>query len=340
MNARLFKPGQDQPEAKKLIPLLGKITNGATVPTKTGKVRPTSLDFWTVGGVGREQKENPYRAMFHKVIGNSDTIIIAFYTDDHFHNCRLNYTLQSFDGSRWAYGDGRTFKVWNGENGFNGKMVEVEIEAHDQNRWMHNEVQRAKEFAASKGKEAFTPVWKRTLRMQFYLPQLKNYCWGSWVYETTSEVACDTLPGVYDGIVAEAGRAKGICFELQTRQHKSHTPGANKYPVVSLVPLIDKDRAQRIRENQALYEHKELVLLDNTSVDGIYQNTLQLAPPPIDISKDQGEIDYNSISKVDLISHLQNCETQVEIDEIVKAATKYAGDEKFNEFVNGLKTMV
>ena len=74
-----------------------------------GSIHPVSLDYFRATGT--------YAAIFHRALGvKPSNLLITFVGEDDSWNLSEHYEILTQAGRRFAWGDGRTFQVWDSQS--------------------------------------------------------------------------------------------------------------------------------------------------------------------------------------------------------------------------------
>ena len=216
-------------EEKPAIIQVGKIRVGEMTETK-GKKHPKSLDYFRATG--------DFSWMFHEVFGEKPTVIpILFFSEEENISCNEVIEYRTKDGSLFAQGDGENFLVWSKEKKY------IPIDAKKRPNLI-------KDLAASIPEGSIRHV----LRMNFIVPGVGVV--GAWTFETSGvESSLPAIRNSYDFVKKQAGRVIGVTFNLTVKKVKSNKPGViSQYPVVSLIPVLNKEQGAAIENKIKLLE--------------------------------------------------------------------------------------
>lgn len=208
------------------LPVIGKIKVGEIVKNAQGKEYPRSLDYFKATG--------KYASKFYEVYGEKpNKVEVIFASDDLRAVCNETYELRGSDGRLHGRGDGETFKIWDAQSkGYKTYQKET-----------HKDFIKdaSKNCSSRKG-------WEATLTLRFIIPKISGVM-GVW--QLTTKGAASSIPGIikaYDTVLHMAGTVQMIPFDLQVEMVTSQKPGsASKFPVIQLVPNIDTDNMETVR---------------------------------------------------------------------------------------------
>lgn len=204
MNGRILR--ELQPSGLP-FPRVGFIKIGA----KNERGLPVSLDYFIPSG--------KYGGLFTNAYGEKpNTIQIIFPDDDPVKVCREEYTFRDDKGNRIAFGDGVNFSVWDGNKYQNLSVVEYP--------GLMDKI--ATKYKSNKG-------WEVGLQLNFICPLVRGVI-GYWQFNTKGNASTiPTIVNTFDEVKKQLGTVKGLVFDLNVQFHKSNSPGASRYPVVTLV---------------------------------------------------------------------------------------------------------
>lgn len=204
MNARVHKGREDEGVR---LPRAGILHIGK----KEGN-HPVSTDYFVPSG--------KYAPLFAREFGaKPQSITIVFPSDEHV--CEERLECRDAQGRLSAYGDGKTFSVWN------GKAYELREKSSD---------------LRSLG------TWKHIVTLRFLIPRISQVL-GYWQLTTAGkESSVPNLVGTFDRVREIAGTVTRIPFDLNVEFAQSQKPGAkSRYPVLSLVPNLGQEQLESVR---------------------------------------------------------------------------------------------
>lgn len=198
------------------LPLLGKIKVGEKV-SKGDKEYPVSLDYFRATG--------KYSKLFHDVYGEKPSkITVVFVSDAQEDSCDERYEFRDKSGALVAFGDGKYWGAWKGEEYQKGEAtLEKMIEAYGEP--------------------------KASLTLKFILPKLKGV-FGLWQFQTFGiETSIPAIRDSFDQVQEMAGTVKNIPFDLQVEKVKTQKPGLKRiYPVVNLIANVSQENLLILRD--------------------------------------------------------------------------------------------
>lgn len=209
------------------LPRVGLIKIGF----KNDKGFPQSVDYFVANG--------KYAGLFHKAYGEKPkTIQIVFPEDDPAKVCNERYEYRDDEGRLLSYGDGETFKVWNGEEYQELTTAEYPtLMKSIERRYPNKQYQRTGEG------------WSIIMTLNFIIPCVRGIA-GVWQFNTKGTAS--TIPqirDIFDAMLETKGYVKGIIFDLTVQYAKSQKPGdRSRYPVVSMIPNESEENVNMIRQ--------------------------------------------------------------------------------------------
>lgn len=220
------------------LPRVGQIKIGM----KDSRGFPKSVDYFVPAG--------KYAGLFQKAYGEKpQTIQIVFPDDDPAKVCKEEYEYRDDEGRLIAYGDGETFKVWNGK-----QYAEFKISEHP--TLMDGVARKHPNRAVKKGGDG----WQITLTLTFIIPMVRGIA-GVWRFVTKGTAS--TIPNIrdtFDAMLQERGFVRGVIFDMNVQFATSQKPGdKSRYPVVTIVPNESEDNLRKIVEAK-----KPVQLLDSS----------------------------------------------------------------------------
>lgn len=225
MRARITMPDMEQSHLA--LPRVGFIKIGFI----NAKGYPQSVDYFIPTG--------KYAALFTKAYGDKpQTIQIVFPDDDPAQVCNERYEYRDDEGRLLAYGDGETFKVWNGKSYQDMTTAEYpNLMASMEKKHPNKQFQRT------------GTGWQVILTLRFIIPCVRGIA-GVWQFSTKGTAS--TIPqirDVFDAVMETRGFCKGIIFDLNVQYAKSQKPGEkSRFPVVSLVVNQSEENISKIKE--------------------------------------------------------------------------------------------
>lgn len=223
MNGRINRPEPDSTRVG--LPRVGNIKIGM----KDAKGFPRSVDYFVPTG--------KYAELFTKAYGEKpQTIQIVFPDDDPAKVCSEKYEYRDDEGRLIAFGDGETFKVWNGK-------TYAEYSATDYPTIMKGVAQKHPNRDVRKGGDG----WQITLTVTFIIPMIRGIA-GVWQF--VSKGTASTIPNIrdtFDAMLKERGFVRGVIFDMNVQFATSQKPGdRSRYPVVTIVPNESEDNLRKV----------------------------------------------------------------------------------------------
>ena len=238
MVGRIYRPEQGTGDILEL-PEIGRLHIGKKQVGSTGKEYPVSVDYFIPSG--------KYAGLFENALGEKpSTIQIVFPSDDATKVCNERYEYRDNAGALVAQGDGRDFKVWNGE-----KYAEFSTE-----KYPNIMQQIATKYPTKRGNDN----WDIVLTLQFIIPAVRGVV-GLWRFTTKGKASSiNNIRESFDGVQIMRGTVCQTVFDLSVQFAKSNKPGVNsRYPVVSLV--ANDNRIEEIRKAIAPVESTKNLLI-------------------------------------------------------------------------------
>lgn len=205
-------------ENQKQLPVIGKLKCGFKDPERGF---PRSVNYFIPTG--------DYAPLFKDQFGEKPSSLpIVFLYDDAKGQCEESYVYRDKSGSKYAWGDGQIFHVWNGS-----KYEEFSTEDHPN---LMDGVK--KKVESRKG-------WEVSLTLRFLLPSIPVV--GRWQLTTKGEES--SIPNIvemFDQVYDSRGTVKFMLFDLNVSFHKSDKPDGSKYPVITLVPNNSPKRIEEV----------------------------------------------------------------------------------------------
>lgn len=220
MGGRIIRmPEGDEP--KLMYPRVGTIHVGM----KNDKGFPQSVDYFIPRG--------RYSSLFTQAYGEKpDSIQIVFPSDDPSLVCNEYYEYRDMQGSRFAYGDGMNFMVWDKDH-----YAEFCAEQYPDIMTRISDLFPKKERG-----------WKVQLTMNFIIPKIRGIA-GCWTFRTSGNLS--SIPQIrtsFDTVLQNNGFVKNVLFDLNVTFAKSQKPNdPSRFPVVSLIPNESEENIKRIK---------------------------------------------------------------------------------------------
>lgn len=225
------------------MPVIGNLKIGEKKKNAQGKEYPSSTDYFIPKG--------KYADFFVKQFGDKcSKITIAFISDNINEVCNQRYEL--WDGTaRRGYGDGAEFFVY-------------DITAKDYVKFTGTESER----------EQFGK-WDMILTLRFLIIDITGII-GVWQLDTKAKAS--SIPQIiesFDFVMTNAGRVRGIPFDLQVEKVKSYKPTENGkphsvYPVLKLIPNISQASIEKLQQFANSEELNKTMLLTEAKINQLH----------------------------------------------------------------------
>lgn len=203
------------------LPIIGKVKVGERKMSASGKLIPTSLDYFVFRG--NYEREANY------VYGDKPTKLgITFVSDDFSQSCNERFECRDSAGRLLGESDGHSIKLWR-------KSSETYETFSDPEK-----IQQTLENLGD---------WKRVLTIRFVLLKLTGV-YGVWEFTTKGkESSLPQIRDTFDKVLCDAGTVRGVPFDLIVEKKKSNKPSeqSNVFPVVQLVPNLSIESVELLR---------------------------------------------------------------------------------------------
>lgn len=229
------------------MPVIGNLKIGEKKKNAQGKEYPSSTDYFIPKG--------KYADLFVKQFGDKcSKITIAFISDNINEVCNQRYEL--WDGTaKRGYGDGAEFFVYN-------------TTAKDYVKFIGTESEREK-----LGK------WDMILTLRFLIIDITGII-GVWQLDTKARAS--SIPQIiesFDFVMNNAGRVRGIPFDLQVEKVKSYKPTENGkphsvYPVLKLIPNISQGSIEKLQQFANSDELNKTMVLTEAKINQLHVTAL------------------------------------------------------------------
>ena len=224
MAGRIHRP--EQANGILELPEIGRLHIGKKQATQNGKEYPVSVDYFIPSG--------KYAGMFTAALGEKPQTIQVIFPDDAPEKvCNERFSYRNDRGELVAYGDGNTFKIWNGKE-YAPYSVETYPDIRDQ---------IIKNNPTKRGADN----WDVELTLRFIIPAIRGIV-GVWSLTTKGAASSvNNLRESFDAVMKMRGTVTTSVFDLSVHFHKSNKPNQNsRYPVLELI--CNDTRVAEIRE--------------------------------------------------------------------------------------------
>lgn len=224
MSGRIYR--QDDKVSVLSLPEVGRLHIGERRVSKNGSEYPAAVDYFIPAG--------KYAELFSQAVGDKpQTIQIIFPDDNPEIVCDERYEYRDNSGALVAYGDGKIFRVWNGQ-----KYLPFSVGEYPD---------IMERISAKNPTKRGADNWDIVLRLRFIIPAVRGVV-GVWYFCTKgSASSVKNIRDSFDGVQLMRGTVTQTVFDLSVKFHKSNKPGDNsRYPVVSLV--ANDNRIEDIRK--------------------------------------------------------------------------------------------
>ena len=224
MGGRIYRP--EQANGILELPEIGRLHIGKKQAGQNGREYPVSVDYFIPSG--------KYAGLFTAALGDKpQTIQVIFPCDDAGKVCNERFIYRDDKGALVAYGDGKTFHIWNGSE-YAPYPVEMYPDIWDQ---------IIKNNPTKRGADN----WDVELTLRFIIPAIRGIV-GVWSLTTKGAASSvNNLRESFDAVMTMRGTVTTSVFDLSVHFHKSNKPNQNsRYPVLELI--CNDTRVSEIRE--------------------------------------------------------------------------------------------
>jgi len=230
------------------MPVIGYLKIGEKRINAQGKEYPSSTDYFVPRG--------KYADLFIKQFGDKcNQLTIAFISDNVSEVCNQRYEWWQ-GGVRYGYGDGQDFFIY------------------DTTR---------KEYVPFTGTESERERlgnWEMMLTLRFLVVDITGII-GVWQLDTKAKAS--SIPQIvesFDFVMHNAGRVKGIPFDLQVEKVKSYKPSErgkpqSVYPVLKLIPNISQASIEKLQKFANSEELNKTMLLTEAKIKQIEASVIE-----------------------------------------------------------------
>lgn len=224
------------------MPVIGYLKIGEKRQNAQGKEYPASTDYFVPRG--------KYADLFLKQFGNKcSQLTIAFISDNVSEVCNQRYEWWQ-GGVRYGYGDGQDFYIYD-----TARKAYIP-------------------FTGTESERERLGNWEMMLTLRFLIVDITGII-GVWQLDTKAKAS--SIPQIvesFDFVMRNAGRVKGIPFDLQVEKVKSYKPSdqgkpQSVYPVLKLIPNISQASIEKLQQFANSEELNKAMLLTEAKIKQI-----------------------------------------------------------------------